>query len=94
MRREEIFHLKVKHVREVEGIWVFDLHHHELSLKNAASRRLAPLHRCLLELGFIETMVCGRNRETPAKLTDIRPRNTAQTAKLLALIHNRTLLKR
>lgn len=63
MRREEIFQLKVKHIREVEGIWVFDLHHHELSLKNAASRRLVPLHRYLLELGFIETMVRGRNSE-------------------------------
>ncbi len=63
MRREEIFQLKVKHIREEEGIWVFDLHHHELSLKNAASRRLVPLHRHLLELGFIETMVRKRNPE-------------------------------
>lgn len=63
MRREEFSQLKVKHVRQEAGIWVFDLYHHELSLKRSSSKRYVPLHRCLLELGFIQSMVEGREPE-------------------------------
>lgn len=63
MRREEITQLKVKHVRQEQGHWVFDLKQSDLSLKRPQSRRLVPLHDNLIKLGFIETMVVGRNLE-------------------------------
>lgn len=64
MRREEITQLKVKHVRQEQGHWVFDLKQSDLSLKRPQSRRLVPLHDNLIKLGFVETMVVGRNLET------------------------------
>ena len=60
MRREEFSQLMVRHVRKVEGIWVFDLHAKDLDLKTSWSRRYVPLHRDMLALGFLEQMVTGR----------------------------------
>jgi site-specific recombinase XerD len=60
MRREEFAQLLVRHIRKIEGIWVFDLHAHDVSVKKAASRRYVPIHSQLLALGFIEAMVEGR----------------------------------
>ena len=61
MRREEICQLKVQHVCEHDGVWVFDLWHHELDLKNVASKRYVPIHQKLIELGLIDSLVRGRN---------------------------------
>jgi len=61
MRREEFSQLRVQHVREIEGIWVFDLHERDLVLKTPWSRRYVPLHRDMLALGFLDEMVSGRN---------------------------------
>lgn len=61
MRREEICQLKVRHVRQEDGVWIFDLWHHELDLKNVASKRYVPVHEKLLDLGLIESLVRGRN---------------------------------
>lgn len=61
MRREEIAQLQVRHIHEIDGIWVFDLNLDGLRLKRPASKRYVPVHRCLIELGFIDTMVKGRN---------------------------------
>ena len=63
MRREEICQLKVKHVREVGGIWFIDLMHHEIRVKRSRSRRRVPFHDDILALGFIEARVAGRNPE-------------------------------
>jgi hypothetical protein len=60
MRREEFSQLRVRHVRQVEGIWVFDLHAADIDLKTSWSRRYVPLHRDLFALGFLEEMVTGR----------------------------------
>lgn len=65
MRREEPVLLKVKHVKLEHGIWHFNLLDEELGdqLKAIGSPRLVPLHKCLLDLGFIEARVAGRDAE-------------------------------
>lgn len=63
MRREEFAQLKVCHVRQIDGIWVFDLHHIEVKTKNDSSPRYVPLHKDLLGLGFVEEVVHGRDRD-------------------------------
>lgn len=63
MRLEEFAQLKVKHVRQIDGIWVFDLHEIEVDVKQIASRRYVPIHSMLLTLGFLEAQVLGRPEE-------------------------------
>jgi integrase len=65
MRREEIFQLKVKHIRmdDDSGIWHADLFSEGLRLKDSGSPRYVPLHRNILDLGFIAARVEGRNPE-------------------------------
>lgn len=65
MRREEPALLKVKHVKLDHGVWHFNLLDGELrdQLKAIGSPRLVPLHKCLLDLGFVEARVAGRNPE-------------------------------
>jgi integrase len=63
MRREEPCQLLVKHVVQDEetGIWYFDLKARGLVLKEPASKRWVVLHNNLLQLGFIEKQVLGRD---------------------------------
>ncbi|GLQ10092.1 hypothetical protein GCM10007913_20240 [Devosia yakushimensis] len=61
MRREEICQLKVKHVREEQGIWFFDLMHREVKVKRGSSRRRVPLHDAIIQLGFLKEVVLGRD---------------------------------
>ena len=65
VRREEPIALRVKHVKCVEAVWHFDLHDPELAplLKDIGSPRLVPLPKDLLDLGFIEARVQGRDPE-------------------------------
>jgi integrase len=65
MRREEIFQLRVKHVRrdEESGIWHVDLFSPGLRLKDSGSPRFVPLHANILELGFIEDRILERDPE-------------------------------
>lgn len=64
MRREEISQLKVRHIRQETGIWVFDLEADDLKLKGvddgSGSERLVPLHADFIATGFLEDMVLGR----------------------------------
>ncbi|WP_197280858.1 tyrosine-type recombinase/integrase [Bosea vaviloviae] len=67
MRREEFFQLKVGHVQQdpASGIYHFDLMSDPpelgvLRLKDSGSPRLVPLHKNIIELGFIEERVLGR----------------------------------
>jgi hypothetical protein len=63
MRREEFSQLRVRHVRQIDGIWVFDLHAADIDLKTSWSRRYVPLHRDLFALGFLEEMVTSRGAD-------------------------------
>lgn len=60
MRREEICQLKVKHVRQEQGVWYFDLMHHEVKVKRSSSKRRVPLHNAIIHLGFLGEVVQGR----------------------------------
>ena len=66
-RREEPVVLKVKHVKKcpVTSIWYFDFEDPEVceQLKATGSPRLVPLHHVLLDLGFLEARVFGRDSE-------------------------------
>jgi integrase len=54
MRREEICQLQCSDIRQVEGIWVFDINDKgEKTTKTEASYRLVPIHSKLLEMGFL-----------------------------------------
>ncbi|WP_165359577.1 site-specific integrase [Lichenibacterium minor] len=66
MRREEPVVLKVRHVKQKDGIWYFDLLDEEIVplLKDVGSPRHIPIHKALLELGFIEARVEGRRPES------------------------------
>lgn len=65
MRREEICQLRVKHVKQADGIWYFDLMQRDLKLKRGTSRRRVPLHDNIIALGFLDEVVHGRDPETP-----------------------------
>ncbi|WP_439498502.1 tyrosine-type recombinase/integrase [Bosea sp. (in: a-proteobacteria)] len=66
-RREELAQLRVRHFTQVAGIWLINLNAADLNLKtddgyeNEGSRRLLPLHRDILKLGFLEARVLGRD---------------------------------
>ena len=66
MRREEPIVLKVRHVKQKDSIWYFDLLDDEIVplLKDVGSPRHVPIHKALLELGFIEARVIGRRPES------------------------------
>jgi len=66
MRREEPIVLKVRHVKQRAGIWYFDLLDDEIVplLKDLGSPRHVPLHKDLLDLGFIDARVAGRRPES------------------------------
>jgi integrase len=65
-RIDELAQLRVKHIRQTtddpsDPVRYVDLKDPTLHLKEAASRRVIPLHRYLIELGFIEDRVLGRD---------------------------------
>lgn len=55
-RLQEICQLYATDVYQVEGVWVLDINEKgdDKSLKTSSSRRLIPIHRKLIELGFID----------------------------------------
>jgi integrase len=54
-RVNEIAQLKVKDVRQVEGIWCFDINDSDnKTLKTTASKRVVPIHPKLIELGLLD----------------------------------------
>lgn len=52
----EICQLRHKDIRQVDGLWVFDIQNADEGhrVKNAPSVRLVPIHSQLLQLGFLE----------------------------------------
>jgi integrase len=54
MRLNEICQLYLDDVKEVDGIWCFDVNtEKDKILKNLSSKRLVPVHPVLLEIGFL-----------------------------------------
>jgi integrase len=56
MRLNEIAQLHIEDIREVEGIWCFDINGNGSTkrIKNKASKRIVPIHSCLVALGFLD----------------------------------------
>ncbi|WP_164857121.1 site-specific integrase [Sphingomonas crocodyli] len=55
MRQEEICQLRSADIRQVEGVWVFDLNTRDgQQLKNVNAVRLAPVHSELIRLGWLD----------------------------------------
>lgn len=55
MRLNEICQLYVSDVKQVDGVWCFDINDDgDKRLKNKASRRVIPVHPKLIELGLLE----------------------------------------
>jgi integrase len=55
MRLEEICQLHLEDIREVDGVWVFDVNQKgDKRVKTKSSERLVPVHSRLIELGLLE----------------------------------------
>ncbi|MEQ8447663.1 MAG: site-specific integrase [Pelagibacterium sp.] len=63
MRREEICQLRVRHVRQEDGIWLFDLMKRDVKVKRPSSRRRVPLHDAIIRMGFLDDVVLGRDAD-------------------------------
>lgn len=63
MRLDEVCQLHVEDVREVEGVWCFDVNDAgERKVKTLGSKRLVPVHPVLLGLGFRDYVDALRGR--------------------------------
>ena len=63
MRQEEICQLSLDDVRQVEGVWFFDLNTRDgRMLKNATAARRVPIHDELVRLGLLDQVVQLRGR--------------------------------
>ena len=68
-RLNEISQLRLEDIREVDGVWCFDINERleGVRLKTASATRLIPVHSKLLELGLIE-YVNGLNANKTTRL--------------------------
>jgi integrase len=54
-RQEEICQLRIEDIQQQAGIWVFDINDEEpRQLKNASAVRIVPIHRELIQIGFLK----------------------------------------
>jgi integrase len=54
-RIEELCQLHLADIRQIDGIWVFDINSDdEKNLKNLSSKRIVPIHEKLIGLGFLD----------------------------------------
>ncbi len=72
-RINEICQLDPKDIKQVDGIWVFDIMSSETGdinkrVKRESSKRIIPVHHRILELGFLNYVKC---REKKRKLFDV-----------------------
>ena len=66
MRLNEIAQLYVEDVQEKHGIHYFDINDRKnKSLKNPQSRRLLPIHPCLIDIGFLRYVELARQLNMP-----------------------------
>jgi integrase len=54
MRREEVCQLRVQDLREIDGVWAFDVNEAAGPLKNKGAARVVPLHSTLLRAGLLK----------------------------------------
>jgi integrase len=64
MRREEICQLSASDIKEVDGIWCFDVNDDTgKSTKTKSSVRVVPIHPELIELGLVDFVSAKNNKE-------------------------------
>jgi integrase len=86
-RIEEIGQLRVKDVRQEDGIWVFDITEDpgETALKTASSRRMIPIHRDLISRGLLaerdRQIAAGETRMFPKLVRNRENKYTAMFSK-------------
>ena len=70
MRMQEILQLYLEDVYQKDGIWVLDLNtnHKDKNLKTTQSRRLVPIHKRLIELGFLDFVRDKKTTNTSPRL--------------------------
>ena len=75
MREQEILQLYVEDVRKYENIWVFDLNlnHPDKKLKTVQSKRLVPLHKDLISLGFLSFLESRTKQDAMGRLFSDAP---------------------
>lgn len=74
MRQEEICQLRPADVREVEGVWVFDVNDRDgQQLKNNNAVRLVPVHPELIKLGWLEYVETQRKAGQLNVFPNLRP---------------------
>lgn len=74
MRQEEIAQLHVEDVRESEGIVFFDVNDRPpRMLKNANAARHVPVHKTLLQSGFLEYVEACRKARQPRLFPNLKP---------------------
>ncbi|MEO5805073.1 site-specific integrase [Devosia sp.] len=72
MRREEICALKIQDFEKVDGIWIINLRKAKERYKTPGSSRYVPVHKHLIEWGFVAELV--ENRAPDAWLfPDLKP---------------------
>ncbi len=75
MRIEEICQLQKNDVREIDGIWCFDVYQMgENKVKTANSERIVPVHPQLIELGFLDYHKSVNNDQLWPNLTRVSGR--------------------
>lgn len=75
-RAGEIAQLLCADVRQEQGVWVFDFNeegHDAKSLKNAASRRLVPVHPALVWLGLLDHLAKVQNAGHAKLFPEVEP---------------------
>ncbi|MCF6267887.1 MAG: site-specific integrase [Desulfuromusa sp.] len=69
LRIGEIAQLYVEDIREIDGIWCFDLNRKkDKFLKTKNSKRIVPIHNFLLEMGFLEYVKTVKDQRLWSKL--------------------------
>lgn len=71
-RLGEIAQLHLKDIRELDGIWVFDINEEgdRKSLKTSAARRLVPMHYQLIKAGLLDYVQAMKDRKATKLFPD------------------------
>jgi len=75
MREQEILQLYLEDIYESDGIWILDLNtnHPDKRLKTIQSKRLIPIHKELINLGFLDFWQKKRSEQKSQRLFEDAP---------------------
>lgn len=74
MRLGEVALLETADMRQVHGIWIFDVHERgDKQLKTASSKRQVPVHKTLIKIGLLEYHKAVLGEEHSKLFPEIKP---------------------